>query len=368
MKICFLAPANSAHTKKWCKYFTGKNHEVHVISFVDADIEDAAVYYVSTGAQADGGDLNKLRYLSKAGEVKRIVSEINPDIINVHYATSYGTVAALAGLKNYVLSVWGSDIYDFPNRSILHKALLKFSLRRAKYLFSTSHAMADEAAKYTDKSFEITPFGVDIDLFSPANRHRNDDERFIIGTVKSLSCVYGIDYLLKAASIIMHEHPDIPLGLRIAGSGLDEAMLRDLASELEVDTITSWLGFIAPQEAANEWANMDVAVIPSLSESFGVAAVEAQACATPVIVSNIPGLMEATKPDFSSIVVPKQDERAIADAILSLYYDVDMRREMGINGRKYAEDNFEIGACFEKVEKLFNTYSKSFIREKKEAL
>lgn len=360
MKICFLAPANSAHTKKWCKYFTGKNHEVHVISFVDADIENVVVHYVSTGAQADSGDLNKLKYLSKAGEVRRIVSEINPDIINVHYATSYGTVAALAGLKNYVLSVWGSDVYDFPNRSILHKALLKFSLRKAKYLFSTSRAMADEAAKYTDKSFEITPFGVDTGLFSPVNRQRGDDGKFIIGTVKSLSRVYGIDYIIKAASIIMHEHPDIPLELRIAGKGPDEAMFRDLASELKVDTITSWLGFIAPQEAADEWANMDVAVIPSLSESFGVAAVEAQACATPVVVSDIPGLMEATKPDLTSIVVPKQDERAIADAIVTLYNNNDMRREMGLSGRKYAEDNFEIAACFEKVENLFNTYSDNF--------
>lgn len=359
MKICFLAPANSAHTKKWCKYFTGKNHEVHVISFVEADIEGISVHYVSTGAKADSGDLNKLKYLSKAGEVRRIVSEINPDIINVHYATSYGTVAALAGLKNYVLSVWGSDIYDFPNRSILHKALLKFSLRKAKYLFSTSRAMADEAAKYTNKSFEITPFGVDLNLFSSGKRQRGNDGKFIVGTVKSLSRVYGIDYLLRAVSIIKNEHPEIPVELRIAGNGPDEEMLKDLASELKIDTITSWLGFISPEKAAEEWANMDVAVIPSLMESFGVAAVEAQACATPVVISNIPGLMEATKPGCSSVVVPKQDERAIAETVLELYNNADMRREMGDSGRKYVEDNFEIVTCFEKVENLFKKYSNS---------
>lgn len=357
MKICFLAPANSAHTIKWCNYFAGKGHEVHVISFVDADIEGVNVHYVSTGARADSGDLSKLKYLSKAGEVKAVVSEIKPDIINVHYATSYGTVAALAGLKNSVLSVWGSDIYDFPNRSFLHKALLKFSLRKAKYLFSTSRAMADEAAKYTKKSFEITPFGVDMHLFSPEKRHRGDDGKFIVGTVKSLSRVYGIDYLLKAASIINNEHPEIPVELRIAGSGPDEDMLKNLASELNVDTITSWLGFISPEKAAEEWANMDVAVIPSISESFGVAAVEAQACATPVVISSIPGLMEATKPGCSSVAVPKKDERAIADAIIELYNNIDTRRQLGINGRKYVEDNFEIAACFEKVENLFKQYS-----------
>lgn len=357
MKICFLAPANSAHTKKWCNYFTGKNHEVHVVSFIKADIEGAAVHYVSTGARADGGDLGKLKYLSRAGKVREIVSEIAPDIINVHYATSYGTAAALAGLRDYVLSVWGSDIYDFPNRSPMHRALLKFSLKKAKHLFSTSRAMADEAAKYTDKSFEITPFGVDMNMFSPDKRYRADNEKFVVGTIKGLYRIYGIDCLIKAAAIIKNEHPEIPLELRIAGSGPDEKELKELASALGVDGITTWLGFISQEQAAIEWANMDIAAIPSLKESFGVAAVEAQASAVPVIVSDIPGLMEATKPGLSSIVVPREDERALADAIVGLFENPDKRVAMGKSGREYAEKNFEAKACFEKVENLFISYS-----------
>ena len=352
MRICFLAPANSAHVIKWSRYFLSRGHEVFVISFTRNEIPGAKVFYLSTGAEGDSSDAKKLNYLLKAGTVRSLIPQIRPDIVNVHYATSYGTVAALAGLKNYVLSVWGSDIFDFPRKSPLHRAMLKYSLKKATYLFSTSRAMAEEAAKYTDKSFEITPFGVDTALFSPEKRQRSDGD-FVVGTVKSLSHDYGIDSLLKAIALVRGEHPEIPIKVRIAGKGPDEKKLKALSVSCGLEEIVTWLGFISQEEAAREWADFDLAVIYSRNESFGVAAVEAQACACPVIISDIPGLMEATKPGVTSLVVEKENERALADAIYELYQRRDLRMEMGRSGREFVQEQYEYRTCFEKIERLF---------------
>lgn len=351
MRICFLAPANNYHTKKWCKWFTEQGHEVHVISFIDSAIPNVTVHYINTGADAEASDTSKLKYLTKTKEVKKTVDAINPDVINVHYATSYGTVAALSGLKKYVLSVWGSDVYDFPKKSPLHKALLKFSLARATYLFSTSQAMADETHKYTKKKIEITPFGVDMELFNPDKRTRETDNYFVVGTVKALTPKYGIDYLLKAVAIIKNEYPEIPIRLRVVGKGEQERQYKDFAKDLGIDQITTWLGFISQENAAKEWANMDLAVIPSTleSESFGVFAVEAEACGTPVIVSDIPGLMEATLPGVTSVVVPRKNEEALVDAIVELYKASDKRLSMGIEGRKFVCSTYELNKCFDKT-------------------
>ena len=128
MKICFIAPASNYHTRKWSEWFSARGHEGHVISFIDAQIEGAQVHWLDSGASAGSSDGRKMKYLLQAGEMRRLVKRIAPDVVNVHYASSYGAVAALAGLRNYALSVWGSDIYDFPNRSPLHRALLKFAL------------------------------------------------------------------------------------------------------------------------------------------------------------------------------------------------------------------------------------------------
>ena len=351
MKICFIGPANSIHIVKWCTWFIDKGHEAHIISFLPGMIPGATVHQIDTKADPKGRDLGKARYLLHARQVKKLIRMIKPDVINAHYATSYGLVTALSGIRNYTLSVWGSDIYSFPKKSPLHRALLKYSLKKAKWLFSTSQAMADEASKYTDKQFEITPFGVDADLFSPLKRSEGERREFVVGTVKALADQYGIQYILEAVAEIKKQG-DIPIQLRIAGKGPEEDHYRQMAQNLGIEDITTWLGFISQQEAAAEWANMDAGIIPSVHESFGVAAIEAQACGTPVVISDVPGLMEATRPGVTAMVTPRKDSHSIALAIRELYEDQDKRRRMGQAGVEFVKDTYELNACFRRIEEL----------------
>lgn len=143
MKICFFAPADSTHTIKWCSWFSAHGHKVQVISLTPGSIDGVQVHHLNNEITAGASDFQKLGYLRSVRAVRALVRRIQPDILSVHYATSYGTLAALAGVHPYTLSVWGSDIYEFPRRGLLHKALLKFSLRKADHLFSTSRAMAE---------------------------------------------------------------------------------------------------------------------------------------------------------------------------------------------------------------------------------
>ena len=247
MRICFVGPSESSHIIKWCDWFNNQGHEVHVISFTNHKIDSANVHTINIGVDPNGNELQKIKYMLTGKKIKKIVEEIKPDVINAHYATSYGVAMALSGVKNYVLSIWGSDIFEFPQKSPLHKALLKFSLKNAPYLFSTSRAMSDEARKYVNRKFYITPFGVDMDLFSPIKRTRsNSDDTFIIGTVKGLNDNYGIKYILMAASEVVN-NTQINLKLRIAGKGDKEQEYRDLAKELGIDDITNWLGYISQE-------------------------------------------------------------------------------------------------------------------------
>lgn len=359
MRICFVGPADSAHIVKWCTWFCSRGHEIHVISFTPGEIAQTKVYFVDIGVNTEGSDFGKLKYLFTGKKIKRIIKRIQPDIINAHYATSYGIAMALSGIDDYILSIWGADVYDFPQKSFFHKLLLKYSLKKASHLFSTSQAMADEAAKYTYKKFEITPFGVDMELFNPNKRTRSKEgEPFVVGTVKGLSDKYGIRHILKAVCEVRRQGK-IPIRLRIAGKGPQEGEYRQLAEELGINDITVWLGFISPQEAAVEWANMDAAVIPSTleSESFGVSAVEAQACGTAVIISDIPGLMEAAKPGHAALVVQRENADALANAIIDLYEKPGLRKMYSENGRLYAESRYELNECFYKIEKLYLKYS-----------
>lgn len=355
MRICFVGPANNYHIVKWCNWFANRGHEIHVISFFEGVIPCAKVHLIDVGLKAADSDFAKLKYLLTGKQIKQLIDEIKPDIVNAHYATSYGAALALSGVNNYILSVWGADVYDFPKKSFFHKLLVKYSLKKATYLFSTSRAMALEAGKYTDKIFEITPFGVDTKLFNPNKRTRKDcDGSFVVGTVKGLTDKYGISFLLYAVAEVKKQGT-IPIKLRIAGKGPKEQEYKRLAENLGISDITTWLGFISQEDAAKEWANMDVAVVPSTleSESFGVSVVEAQASGTAVIISDIPGLMEATLPGRTSFVVKRSNVHELVQAIRSLYYDKAARIRMGSEGVFFVANNYSIDSCFNKIEKFF---------------
>ena len=112
MRICFIAPASNYHTVKWSKWFSSHGHDVHVISFIDAEIPGATVHFIDAGVSVKDSDSKKLKYLLHGRDVKKIVGEIKPDIVNAHYATSYGAVAALSGIKGYMEQYHIEDIRD----------------------------------------------------------------------------------------------------------------------------------------------------------------------------------------------------------------------------------------------------------------
>lgn len=282
---------------------------------------------------------------------RKLLDAIKPDIVHAHYATSYGLICALSCSKPYYLSVWGSDVYEFPKKSKLHELVLKFSLARCSYLLSTSRAMMEETRKYSAKEISITPFGVDMALFKPGKTRRSD--KFIIGTIKALEAKYGIDTLIQACALIGRQYPYFDYELRIAGKGSQEGNLKKLAFDLGVAKRIVWLGYISQDEVASEWANLDIAVVVSSSESFGVSAVEAQACGAPLIISDIPGLKEACCEGQTALVVQPRSPESLAEGIMRLAQDSNLRFEMSKKGREYVVANYDVDRCFSFVEQLY---------------
>ena len=74
MRICFIAPADNYHVIKWATWFSKRGHEVHVVSFVDHPIDNVYVHYIDAGVKKDDSDTKKLKYLLKAGVVKKTVN------------------------------------------------------------------------------------------------------------------------------------------------------------------------------------------------------------------------------------------------------------------------------------------------------
>ncbi len=119
-------------------------------------------------------------------------------------------------------------------------------------------------------------------------------------------------------------------------------------------------GFVAratPPNRALMLVTMRAVVVKSgcesESESFGVSAVEAQAAGVPVIISDIPGLMEATDPGVTSFVVPRKNIKKLADAIIKIYDSPEVGADMAKNGRYFVNHTYELNQCFYYIMQLY---------------
>lgn len=361
-RILYLANCNNYHTHKWAAYFSGEGYDVHIASLEEpkpgnvGELPGVTVHWLRNQSARLGSEAQKLGYLKTARQARELINELDPDVMHAHFASSYGTVCASACERPYYLSVWGSDVYEFPQKGPLYRAVIRRSLAKCTWLMSTSEAMAEETRKYTDKDIAITPFGVDMRLFNPGKAEPRDG--FTVGTVKGLERKYGIKTLLWACKEVHERRPDLDLHVRIAGKGTLEGQLHGFAHELGMDDYVEWLGFIPQERAACEWASLDVALVPSESESesFGVSAVEAQACGTPLVITDIPGLMEACDGGRTALVVPRGDAEALAAAIERLADEPALRKSMAERALAYVRDAYEYRKCFRYIQDIYESH------------
>lgn len=350
MKLLLLSDPNSVHTIKWAKSLAQNDIEIIIFGLGDFTVNDydeisnIEVKTLNEKVTRDEGALSKLKYLKALPLVKGIIKDFKPDIVHAHYATSYALLGALSGFHPFVLSVWGSDVFSFPLKSPIHKMMLKYNLKKADKILSTSHVMAKETKLYTNKDIEVTPFGIDMQQFRPMEVESLFDENdIVIGTVKTLEDKYGIEYLIRTFKIVSDKYLNLPLKLLIVGGGSLESSLKKLVKELNIEDKTVFTGKV-PFTDVPKYHNMlsvSVSVSVSNSESFGVAIIEASSCGKPVVVSNVGGLPEVVEDGISGFVVPPRDPRKTAEAIEKLVLDKSLRGQIGRNGR-------------ERVNKLYN--------------
>ncbi len=307
-------------------------------------------------AEVSSSKLSKIRYLRIIPKIKKIIKTWKPDIVHAHYASSYGLIGVLLNYHPLVTSVWGTDILEFPKLSLISKLLLKFIFLNSDKLLSTSSYMAAEAAEYTNKKFEITPFGIDTQLFQKIKINSLfNDNTIVIGTVKNLEKVYGIDTLLRAFHLLKERNRSLTLKLLIVGSGTYEKELYQLASDLNIKSDTIFMGMIINDKVHEFYSMMNVAVFLSNRESFGVSALEAQSCSIPVVASNVGGFREIIVNNETGLLVPPNDYESAAAAIENIIFNKEFSENIAEKARKSVVDNFNFNNNINQMVDIYNS-------------
>lgn len=281
-------------------------------------------------------------YILNCFALKKLIKKHRPDVMHVHYASGFGLLSWLTGFHPVVLSCYGSDIFEFPNKNRFNNWLLCRILKNADALQSTSKVMADEIQtiiRDSDKKIDIIPFGINLEQFKPENK-KNINKRPVIGFIKSLYPIYDIPLLLHAFKLVYEELDERPV-LKIVGDGPLLLELKELVKSLKLDDSVSFLGRVPNEEIPGLLNSFDVFINSSKEESFGVNILEAMACKVPVVATNCLGPKEVMENGKYGILLKDREPETMAGAILQLLKDRDIRETYINIGRRRVE------ACYD---------------------
>jgi len=355
MKICFLSDPNYVHTQRWARYFLKRGHEACIIGDPRCnpiELSDIKIHIL---------DDRKFRgpwILRSTLALRRLLREIQPDILHMHYLGPLVSPLLLR-FRPFVVSVWGSDVIGeqgLAQESRKIHFLKQIILRRADAVVALSKFLAKATCRYAglpEQRILVQYWGIDRQQFRARKMGRTD--LIVIGFVKHLLPKYGPEYLLRSIPIVRKAYPAIKVLL--VGDGPLRSNLESLAKELEITDVVTFCGRLPHEKVPEYVAQMDVMVMPSIyeSETFGVAAAEAEAIGVPVVATNVGGIPEAVADGVTGILVPPRDPQALASAVLRLIEEPALWETMSREGPKFIAANFDWETNAAKMEQLYRS-------------
>ncbi|MFO7461391.1 MAG: glycosyltransferase family 4 protein [Desulfatiglandales bacterium] len=262
-------------------------------------------------------------YLSSLNLVRRIEKDFPFDLIDGHYIYPDGFAAVLLGRalgKPVVLSARGTDINQFGGfRSI--KPMIRHTLDRAAHVISVSQALKDRMAEIgvSDEKISVIPNGIDLNHFYVEDRVEarrrlgvSEDAKVIL-SVGSLIPLKGHDVILGAFQELVRKVKG--LHLYVVGEGPERGILERKAREINLASSVSFVGQQPNRELRNWYNAADVFCLASSREGWPNVIMEALACGTPVVATNIGGAPEIlTTPEVGILV--ERNPNAIAEGLL----------------------------------------------------
>jgi glycosyltransferase involved in cell wall biosynthesis len=310
-----------------------------------------------------------LRYAYDTVKVRRLIKEIKPDVLHVHYAVGYGLLGLLSGFHPFILSVWGSDILVAPKQSKIYKLTVKLAIRRADVIHCDADHIIAPLIKLGAKpeKIKLIYFGVDTQKFKPIQgKGKLRRELGIFGSptvisLRSLEPIYDIETLINSMPLVLKEIPDAKF--LVVGGGSQEAKLQEQAKSLDISQSVKFTGRI-PNDKLPEYLNStDIYVSTSLSDAgLASSTAEAMACGLPVIITDFGDNKKWVQDGTNGFLIPLKNPEALASRIIHLIRNKEISDRFGKINRQIIEERNDWQKEMRKIEEL---YESLMIRSKK---
>jgi glycosyltransferase involved in cell wall biosynthesis len=264
-------------------------------------------------------------------------------------------------------------VKDLPAIASTRLAVEKACLETIDRVVATSPQEEEHMRKLvsTKGTIEMIPCGTDVERLGSVDRLTAREQLGIPSEAKVVLYVgrfdrrKGIETLVRAiAKSSCQGNSDLRLiiggGYRPGESdGLEYERIQGIVKELGLDTLTTFPGRLTESELPIYYAAANVCVVPSHYEPFGLVAIEAMACRTPVVASKVGGLQFSVVPEITGLLVPPKDEVAFAQAIDRLLGDPAWAEQLG----EFARQRVEIAMSWDSVASMLSSLYKRLLSQ-----
>lgn len=289
-----------------------------------------------------------LFFLAEVIAVVRLLRRERIDLIHAHWLIPQGLAAVLAARLARVsvpilCTSHGADL--FALRGSLWEAIKRFIIGSSSGLTVVSQTMRDRLLTMAGDiaPIRVIPMGVDLEeRFFPSLKPRKKQSLLFVGRLVEKK---GLEYLIRALPPILKKHPEVTL--TIVGSGPEEAAARSLCGALGVMRQVRFCGALPNTEVTALYQASEVLIFPSVvakdgdQEGFGLVMVEAMGCECAVIATDLPAIRDIVVDGKTGLIVPAKNPAALADKILMLLENSELRTSLGRDGRSFVWERYD---------------------------
>ena len=271
---------------------------------------------------------------------------LSPDLIHLHFPNPAGDLAYLFGGRRVpVVMTYHADIVRQRPMLWAYRPLFDRLIGHVRQIIVSSQQYLDSStflAPLRDRC-TVIPFGVDREAFTLGDDEQTDVRRVRRRHGGRLIVFLGVLRYYKGLDVLVRAMRHVSGHLLIVGRGPERANVVRLIRELRLDDRVTLIGEVSDAERRVLLHAADVFVLPSIdrSEAFGIAQVEAMACGTPVVSSDLPtGIRAVNSHGVTGLLVPPGDSTALAGALTRLLGDDVLRTTLGRAARERVEREF----------------------------
>jgi len=271
---------------------------------------------------------------------------VQPHIILGNMATKYGFYTAVAGLRPFLLIIWGSDILIAPKRFFLFRFIAQYTLKKADAVIVDSDVQEKAALQLGCDPKKILKFPWFNTSSVKVYRVRNNVRKElgwltnpIVICVRKHNPLYRVEDLVEAVPEVLKALPEVRFLL--VGQGQLTDMLKQRVRELRVEDRVKFTGNLSREDTITYLNASDIYVSTSMSDGASSSLLEAMTLKIPPIVTDILGNREWIKDGWNGYLTPLGNSPEIAKKIIALAGDVGLRRMIGDNAYKTIEDKVD---------------------------